>query len=191
MENKKKTKGKQKIKIEKIDTRSRLDVTFSKRRSSIFKQANELCTLTGAEIAVVIFSPGKKVYSIGNPDVDTVIKRFFSNSPGNQSVEPRRQASVDELNAELEDVLKLVEMEKGRGEELDKALRVGQMQNWWEAPTEELDIEQLQVLQIAFGNLKRDVENTYLLKYYRAMARGEGASYDPRGFPFGNGPRYF
>ena len=47
----KKTKGRQKIENE--DGRS---ITFSKRRSGIYKKASELMTLTGSKIAILLFS---------------------------------------------------------------------------------------------------------------------------------------
>ena len=54
------TKGRQKVPIVKMETMSHLQVTFSKRRNGLFKKASELCTLTEAEIALVVFSPGQK-----------------------------------------------------------------------------------------------------------------------------------
>ncbi|KAJ0010209.1 hypothetical protein Pint_33607 [Pistacia integerrima] len=56
-----KSKGRQKVEMVKMPNESNLQVTFSKRRSGLFKKASELCTLCGAEVALVVFSPGKKV----------------------------------------------------------------------------------------------------------------------------------
>ncbi|XP_051120419.1 agamous-like MADS-box protein AGL62 [Andrographis paniculata] len=49
--------GRRKIAMQKIEKETNLLVTFSKRRSGVFKKASELCTLTGAEDGVVVFSP--------------------------------------------------------------------------------------------------------------------------------------
>ncbi|KAK6916284.1 Transcription factor, MADS-box [Dillenia turbinata] len=43
-----------------MEKQSNHQVTFSKCRSGLFKKASELCIMTGAEVEVVVFSPGKK-----------------------------------------------------------------------------------------------------------------------------------
>ncbi|KAF5767631.1 putative transcription factor MADS-type1 family [Helianthus annuus] len=50
--------GRPKIKMEKMENESNLNVTFAKRRRTLFqKAASELCILCGAEIAIIVFSP--------------------------------------------------------------------------------------------------------------------------------------
>ena len=83
----KKSKGRQRITMAKMENESNLQVTFSKRRSGLFKKASELNTLCGADIAVVVFSPGGKVYSFGHPNVENVLNRFknINQPPLNQN----------------------------------------------------------------------------------------------------------
>ncbi|GKA41669.1 agamous-like MADS-box protein AGL62 [Tanacetum coccineum] len=64
--------GRKKIPIKKI----RLQVTFSKRRTGLFKKASELCVLTGAEMAILVQSPGGHCYAFGHP---CVIDRYDNN----------------------------------------------------------------------------------------------------------------
>ncbi|XP_050211304.1 agamous-like MADS-box protein AGL62 [Mercurialis annua] len=102
----KRSKGRQKLEMVKISRESNRLVTFSKRRYGVFKKASELSTLCGAEIAIVVFSPGKKVFSYGHPCVDAVVDRFLSrNSPqfcGTlQLIEAHRNARVRDLNLQL------------------------------------------------------------------------------------------
>ncbi|ESR34578.1 hypothetical protein CICLE_v10006588mg [Citrus x clementina] len=52
----KKTKGRQKIEMKKIENEGGRLITFSKRRSGIYKKASELMTLTGSKIAILLFS---------------------------------------------------------------------------------------------------------------------------------------
>ncbi|KAL7206311.1 hypothetical protein ACSBR2_019093 [Camellia fascicularis] len=85
-----KSKGRQKIEMTRISKESNLLVTFSKRRSGLFKKASELCTLYGAEIAIIVFSPGKKAFSFGHPCVVTVVDRFLSRNPQPNSGSPQR-----------------------------------------------------------------------------------------------------
>ncbi|RVX10733.1 Agamous-like MADS-box protein AGL62 [Vitis vinifera] len=58
--NSRKNTGRKKIEIRKIEKKSSLEVTFSKRRAGLFKKAGELCVLCGAEAAVIVFSPGRE-----------------------------------------------------------------------------------------------------------------------------------
>lgn len=73
---KKRSRGRQKIPIEKIANKNSLQVTFSKRRAGLFKKASELSALSGAQVAVIVESPAGKLFSFGNPSVDSVIHRF-------------------------------------------------------------------------------------------------------------------
>ena len=104
-----KSKGRQKLDMVKIPNESSRQVTFSKRRSGIFKKASELCTLCGAEVAIIVFSPGKKVFSFGHPGVEVVVERFLTrhppqNSPAMQLIEAHRNAGIREFNAQLTQV---------------------------------------------------------------------------------------
>ncbi|KAL6333580.1 hypothetical protein AAG906_028765 [Vitis piasezkii] len=60
--NSRKNMGRKKIEIRKIEKKSSLEVTFSKRRTGLFKKAGELCVLCGAEAAVIVFSPGGRAF---------------------------------------------------------------------------------------------------------------------------------
>ncbi|EEF40285.1 agamous-like MADS-box protein AGL62 [Ricinus communis] len=158
----KRSKGRQKIDMVKMPNESNLQVTFSKRRSGLFKKASELSTLCGAEIAIIVFSPGKKVFSFGHPGVEVVIDRFLSrnppqNSPTMQLIEAHRNASVRELNAQLTQVLTQLEMERKRGEELNQMRKTGQNRCWWEAPIDDLTMPQLEQLRMSLEQLKKNV----------------------------------
>ncbi|KAK6916283.1 hypothetical protein RJ641_019144 [Dillenia turbinata] len=80
------------------------------------------------------------------------------NCDSNQLIEFQRDENLRQLNAQLEDVLNQLEMEKKRGEVLQNTMRASQIQNWWEAPVEQLSFQQLQILKTAMDSLKKDVE---------------------------------
>ncbi|KAL7236355.1 hypothetical protein ACSBR1_019605 [Camellia fascicularis] len=61
-----------------MENESNLEVTFSKRRSGLFKKASEFSILCGAEVGIIVFSSGKKAYSFGQTTVDIIIDRFLS-----------------------------------------------------------------------------------------------------------------
>ncbi|XP_075104623.1 agamous-like MADS-box protein AGL62 [Nicotiana tabacum] len=157
----KRTKGRQKVDMVKMQNESNLQVTFSKRRAGLFKKASELCTLCGAEIVLVVFSPGKKVYSFGHPCVDSVVDRFLTrNSPPNnghnQLIVAHRNASVRDLNIELPNIEGILQMEKNGGEALQARKR--DTGHWWKAPIEELNFFQLRQLKEAIECIKKKVE---------------------------------
>ncbi|KAL3515393.1 hypothetical protein ACH5RR_022295 [Cinchona calisaya] len=157
-----KSKGRQKIEMTRMSKESNLLVTFSKRRSGLFKKAYELHTLCGAEIAIIVFSPGKKVFSYGHPCLYSIIDRFVtgkssSSSSSAQLVEAHRSASIRELNMQLTEMLNQLEAERKRGEELAKHRKASQGKCWWEAPVSELGLQELEQLKVAVENLKKNV----------------------------------
>ncbi|KAI6683246.1 hypothetical protein NL676_029159 [Syzygium grande] len=62
--------------IAKIADQAQLRTSFTKRRQGLFKKASELCTLTGASAAVVVFSNTDRLYSFGNPSVEEIISDY-------------------------------------------------------------------------------------------------------------------
>ncbi|PHU10380.1 hypothetical protein BC332_22240 [Capsicum chinense] len=158
------SKGRQRIDIAKMQNESKLQVTFSKRRAGLFKKASELCTLCGAEIAIVIFSPGRKVYSFGHPSVELLVDRFLGtnlpppNNAGhyNHLLVNHRNAGLRELNKKVMDMEEIFRMEKARGESILDIRRANG--GWWEAPINALNLSQLQQLMEAMKFLKQDVE---------------------------------
>ncbi|KAI5582754.1 hypothetical protein POPTR_007G113800v4 [Populus trichocarpa] len=156
------SKGRQKLEMVKIANESNLMVTFSKRRSGLFKKASEISTLCGAEVAIIVFSPGKKVFSFGHPSVEKVVERYVSGNIPQTSgafhlIEAHRKARISELNMKLTQAQNQLEMEKKRGEELDKLRRASQSQNWWDSPLQELSVAQLEQLKASLLTLKQNL----------------------------------
>ncbi|KAL9255555.1 Agamous-like MADS-box protein AGL61-like protein [Drosera capensis] len=75
--NRKLTRGRCKIPIDKITSKSKKHVAFSKRRAGLLKKASEFCVLTGARIAIVTFSEAGKAFTFGNPSADSVISHYL------------------------------------------------------------------------------------------------------------------
>ncbi|KAK6945930.1 Transcription factor, MADS-box [Dillenia turbinata] len=177
----KKTRGRQKIEIKKIEKKNDLQVAFSKRRNGLFKKASELGTLCNAEVAMVLFSPGGKAYSFGHPGVNPVADRFLLQHPpprfSNSSlslVEAPRNPKIDELNKELENVLNQLEAEKKYGKKLEEMRTISQVQRGWEAPVEELTLDQLEQQRVALLNLRNNVT-----KQVEMLNNGVGTSATP------------
>ncbi|XVF25501.1 hypothetical protein REPUB_Repub13aG0218100 [Reevesia pubescens] len=157
--------GRRKINMEMVKDSSSRQVTFSKRRSGLFKKANELATLCAAQIAIVVFSPGGKPFSFGHPSVEAVAQRFL-----NQDVKPKvsipsqvesqQETRVEKLRQQLNDIVKQLQAEKKRGEMLDEAFKASGKHKY-QKPIKELSLHELlemkQSMEELHKNLKRRV----------------------------------
>lgn len=161
----KQTKGRQKIEMKRIENEDDRLITFSKRRSGIYKKASELVTLCGAEVGVVIFSPSGKPFSFSHPSIDSIANRFLNqtSAPTDNThplVEAHRRIRIEELNQQYNGLLSQLEAEKERGKELQKlAKAMGNQQGWWEAALEELGFEELQQMHTTLEELHGNICN--------------------------------
>ncbi|XP_043710086.1 agamous-like MADS-box protein AGL62 [Telopea speciosissima] len=160
----KQSMGRQKIEIKRINCEASRQVTFSKRRAGLFKKASELCTLCGAETAILVFSPAGKVFSFGHPTVESIVERFLTEKNPQQEatalplVDAHRGASVRELNRKYTEVLNLMETERKRAEALNQLNpEVTQSVPWWEAPIENMGLLELNHLKIFMEELKMNM----------------------------------
>ncbi|CAL5214008.1 unnamed protein product [Lathyrus oleraceus] len=118
--------GRRKIEIEMVKDPNTRQVTFSKRRTGLFKKANELSILCGAEVAIVVFSPGNKPYSFGHPGVDVVAANYLQQE--NRSTDSQGNSSFDvpnmeNLNQELAQVLAQIQEGEKQAEIYDEILK--------------------------------------------------------------------
>ncbi|XP_062192128.1 MADS-box transcription factor 23-like isoform X2 [Phragmites australis] len=68
--------GRGKIEIKRIDNTTSRQVTFSKRRSGLFKKAKELAILCDAEVGLVVFSSTGRLYDFASSSMKSVIERY-------------------------------------------------------------------------------------------------------------------
>jgi len=119
--------------MKKISNESSLQVNFSKRRSGLFKKASELCTLCGAYVTLIIFSPSEEVFSFGHPNVEIVIDRYLSQDPPQNDdimkfIGDNRSTTVSELNVVLTRIKDELNNKKSRGSELSQPRQENQAQ---------------------------------------------------------------
>ncbi|XP_012570135.1 agamous-like MADS-box protein AGL62 [Cicer arietinum] len=155
-----KSRGRQKIEMKKMSNESNLQVTFSKRRSGLFKKASELCTLCGAEVVLIVFSPGEKVFSFGHSNVDTIIDRYLTRVPLQhigtmQFIEAHRNANVCGLNETLTQANNQLDAEKRHGDELSHLRKTTEAQFWWACPIDVMSRAQLELFKKALEELKK------------------------------------
>ncbi|GAU38994.1 hypothetical protein TSUD_378700 [Trifolium subterraneum] len=158
-----KTRGRQKVAMKKISNESNLQVTFSKRRSGLFKKASELCTLCGAEVALVIFSPGEKVFSFGHPNLDVVIDHYLSHVPPQnhgvmQFIEIQRSANVRQLNTQLTHINNMLDNEKRRHDELSHLHKLFEDQYWWACPIDGMNQGELELFKNTMEDFKKRID---------------------------------
>lgn len=149
----KKTRGRQKIEMKLIEKEEDRHITFSKRRSGIFKKANEISTLCGANVGVVIFSSSGKPFSYGTPSIDSIANRFLNENQLEEDdetqplLEAHRRLRVEEVNKEYDQLKSDMDAMKEKGKELKRLARDRREEKgWWEAPIDELGMQELQEL---------------------------------------------
>ncbi|MCL7040418.1 hypothetical protein MKW94_004473 [Papaver nudicaule] len=59
---------KRKIEVKKIQDRKKRNVAFTKRRNGLFKKVELLSELTGANISLIVFSPGGNLFTFSSAD---------------------------------------------------------------------------------------------------------------------------
>ncbi|XP_019058880.1 PREDICTED: agamous-like MADS-box protein AGL29 [Tarenaya hassleriana] len=139
--------GRRKIEMEQVQDTNTRQVTFSKRRTGLFKKASELATLCNAEVGIVVFSPGGKPFSYGNPSVEAITERFMNDceetdGDGDEVRAQQREAQQEEMNENLNVLTKELEAEKKRGETLQEQLESAGDERFLK-PMESLSLDEL------------------------------------------------
>ncbi|KAK6150052.1 hypothetical protein DH2020_017577 [Rehmannia glutinosa] len=149
----KKTMGRRKIEIRKIEKKTSLQVTFTKRRTGLFRKASELFVLCGAEIAILVQSPADKIFAFGHPSVEALIGRFESGG----AVSPETGASSFRQFVEQVEDRSAV-----RRLEMEKRMKEGGREFWWDEPFEGLELQELEeyaeALEVLRDNVSQRVE---------------------------------
>ncbi|KAJ9177435.1 hypothetical protein P3X46_012656 [Hevea brasiliensis] len=181
--------GRKKTQMKMIQGGNARQVSFSKRRSGIFKKASELCTLCTVETALVVFSPGGKAFSFGHPCFEAIMKRLADAEPRNPDPDfaqhmAEHEATLSELNKQYSDALKELEAEKKRGKEL-KQMREAQGMPLLDKPIEELNLDELETLkafleQVKGNLLKRLGELSVQTSNMSASSENSAEAIDPR-----------
>ncbi|XP_076884428.1 MADS-box transcription factor 23-like [Bidens hawaiensis] len=103
-----KTMGRGRIEIKKIENVSSRQVTFSKRRAGLMKKAKELAILCDAEVGVIIFSSTGKLYDFASSRLQNIISRYERSSNGwNDPVSGTQQEANNEVEALKAEIVKL------------------------------------------------------------------------------------
>ncbi|GMI72917.1 AGAMOUS [Hibiscus trionum] len=93
-ENSKRTAGRGKIEIKRIENTTNRQVTFCKRRNGLLKKAYELSVLCDAEVALIVFSNRGRLYEYANNSVRATIDKY------KKACDSSNTGSVSEINAQ-------------------------------------------------------------------------------------------
>ncbi|XP_022636054.1 MADS-box transcription factor 23 [Vigna radiata var. radiata] len=89
--------GRGKIEIKRIDNASSRQVTFSKRRTGLFKKAQELSILCDSEVAVIVFSNTGKLFEFSSSGMMRTLSRY------NKCLGSTDATAVAEIKTQKED----------------------------------------------------------------------------------------
>ncbi|CAA0255304.1 putative transcription factor MADS-type1 family [Arabidopsis thaliana] len=150
----KKTKGKQRINIKKIEKDEDRLVTLSKRRNGIYTKLSELSILCGAEVAFLGYSCSGKPYTFGSPSFQAVAERFLNGEASSSSssslqrsvMNAHQQAKIQELCKVYNRLVEEITVEEVK---LKKAAALAEMMPmnedaWWKVdPNDVKDREEV------------------------------------------------
>ena len=202
MEGGKKTKGRQKIEIKKLENVVDRQVAFSKRKACILNKASDMSTVTGAHIGFVVFSEAGRAYSFGNPSIESVAGRFLPElqsqvsdaSPATRAVlEANRRARLDGILKIHNDLETKLEEDRDRAKKLQERERARTSEDqggpgWWEKRVEGLELEELKEVYSSFERLQNNL-SSYLSGNVSAGGSSSGAA--THGLPPGLLPARF
>ncbi|XP_010474754.1 PREDICTED: agamous-like MADS-box protein AGL28 [Camelina sativa] len=154
--------GRRKVEMVKMKNAANLQVTFSKRRSGLFKKASELCTLCDAQVAIIVFSPSGKVFSFGHPDVNLLVDYSSGRVSNTNLDDPNRKLYIQNLNDRLTEARDGKENEQRKRAMLLENERESSNNpdNWWRNSPAELNLSQLAHMKDALEGLIKEVGET-------------------------------
>nr|GMC65224.1 agamous-like MADS-box protein AGL61 [Ipomoea batatas] len=119
------TRGRQRVPLARRENEVQRLVTFSKRRTGLFKKASEMSTLCGTEIAMVVFSPSGKAFSFGNPDMNRVLTKYFGEIPNREANIPEHiiRAHQEAKMRAMTSQINVLEAQIDEEKMVDQALR--------------------------------------------------------------------
>ncbi|XP_019155909.1 PREDICTED: agamous-like MADS-box protein AGL61 [Ipomoea nil] len=159
MEEGKKTRGRQRIPMQRIEKAGDRFATFSKRRKGFYKKATELCWLSGCDIGIVLTSPTGKLFSYFNPSPESIARRLFNrteNAGGEISlaVDGHSRRQVNELYEMMDGVEARMEGLNQRSKVLDQSIPSN---TWWDTPVDEFSLEDVERCQAFLAEMQTQV----------------------------------
>lgn len=158
MDQEKKTRGKQKIEMKKIENEKDLSITFTKRKSGIQKKASELTTLCGAKVDILMFSPSGKTFCFGEPSLQSMTRTSLNeenpSSENEKLVEEQKNLEINGTNEKNDALLDKLYGEKAREKELGGMLEIRSKCGWWWVKVQDLTFDQFKGMEASLVELQ-------------------------------------
>ncbi|KAK4348467.1 hypothetical protein RND71_031222 [Anisodus tanguticus] len=166
----KKTLGRQKIPMAKIEKENDRYSTFSKRRSGLYKKASELIEQYDVDMGIIMFSPTGKPFSFFHPTVNSVIDSFLS--PHTQPSESSRVDAANTRDKVKELKAKLDELDLAKDDEYNQTPMPDEtdQKKWWKS-INEFDAKEVKNYLIYLDSTISGLENCLTL-----LEKGDSSS---------------
>ncbi|MCD7458213.1 hypothetical protein HAX54_037556 [Datura stramonium] len=139
-----------------IESREARIVTFSKRKRGLFKKADALSTLTGADVGVLLFSPTGKPHFYGSTSIDKIIDKFLE-----LKLDDREQDHVDVGKSNVfeafEDLCKEVQALDEKEKERIRMYKV--MHPGSEIPPDKQRLEHLVAIKLRLDKVRKETKS--------------------------------
>ncbi|KAM3393956.1 agamous-like MADS-box protein AGL28 [Capsicum galapagoense] len=128
----KKTTGRRKISLVKIEKDVDRYSTFSKRCSGLYKEGSELVRENDVDLGIVLTSPTDKTYAFVHPTSNAVIDRFMNLKTdfGDQIIAENSRNKVNQLNDRLNELDKREEIAKEKLLALNEMNKTREKNHW-------------------------------------------------------------
>ncbi|KAL2904375.1 Agamous-like MADS-box protein AGL61 [Bienertia sinuspersici] len=163
-EKQKKRSGKRKIEKKRIANKTSRQVAFSKRKGGVFKKASKLCSLCGAQVAVIAFSGAGKPFSFGHPSAEDIVYRYinfldYQNPKIENCGDGNSNSNAIRISSQYKEVLSSIDLDKKRTNEVGSSLSNGSSpQFWWDVPIDDsMGLNELEQLKVALERLRVEV----------------------------------
>ena len=187
---KKQAKSHKKVEMRKMNNEEDRLVSFSKRRSGIYRKASELSTLCGAEVGILAFSPNGKPFSFGHPCIKSITNKLLSENhtpcDGTQNLlEPYRRVRLNELHQNYKEACTQMKAAKEQEKKIKKK-SLDRSKGWWEEPVIELDMDGLKRRADLIQKPHKHVQ--LQIKELQTMASSSTSPSDTQTVGHGRGP---
>ncbi|XP_047309603.1 agamous-like MADS-box protein AGL62 [Impatiens glandulifera] len=142
----KRSKGRQRIPMDQRREREEdRQVTFSKRRSGLYKKISELSLVCAIDFIIMILSPTGKLHSFSSPNMELIAmkllnnKKLESNMETNSLMETSVRENLARLTSQLVEVKNLLDKEKEREKQIDKMVKARKTKSIIDTPVSDLN----------------------------------------------------
>nr|XP_051200357.1 MADS-box transcription factor 23-like isoform X1 [Lolium perenne] len=157
LENGKKTKGRQRRELRRVEDKEARQVTFSKRKAGLWKKASELALLCHAHVSVVVVSEAGRSFAFSSSSADAVLAGGCGGSDAPEEDWEDLEALSREAKERAAEVEKEAERMSAAGNKVLELQRQTGKRFWFEVDTAALGEEELPVFVRALRRLRDNV----------------------------------